>query len=311
MKAVLLTGHGGPEKLVYGDAPDPVAGQGEVVVDVHAASVNAADYKVRLGPGAYSGASNLKFPYILGRDFSGVVSALGPGVTDFRIGDAVFGVMDAGIEGCYAEKIKIAAAIIAKKPEKLEHAEAAAMALTSLTAIWALEDTANLKRGETVLIQGGAGGVAGFAIQLAKHIGAQIITTASTGNHDYVKSLGAHRVIDYNTQDFTKSVTGCDVVFDTVGGEVQARSYGVLRPAGRLVWIAPAPAGFQPPRGDVEVLRPRVARDRAHLERMKELLAAGAVWPPAITRYKLAEAAEAHRVSEGRHLQGKLVLIAR
>jgi NADPH:quinone reductase-like Zn-dependent oxidoreductase len=311
MKAAYLTGHGGIDKFVYGDLPDPVAGPGEVVVDVHAASVNAADYKVRLGGGAYSGASNLKFPYILGRDFSGLVSALGAGVTDFELGDPVFGVMDAGIEGCYAEKVKIAAAIIAKKPAKLDHAEAAAMALTSLTAIWALEDTARLKRGETVLIQGGAGGVAGFAIQLAKHIGATVITTASARNHDYVKGLGADRIIDYTAQDFTKAVSGCDVVFDTVGGEVQVRSYEVLKPGGRLVWIAPAPAGFQPPRRDVEVLRPRVARDRAHLERMAELLEAGAVWPPAITRYPLADAAEAHRVSEGRHLQGKLVLIAR
>jgi NADPH:quinone reductase-like Zn-dependent oxidoreductase len=307
MKAVLLVGHGGPEMLRYGDAPDPVAGAGEIVVDVHAASVNAADYKVRLG--SYD--SKMTFPYILGRDFSGLVSALGAGVGDVALGDAVFGVMDAGIEGCYAEKIKIKAAIVAKKPPKLGDAEAAAMALTSLTAIWALEDTARLQRGETILIQGGAGGVAGFAIQLAKHIGATVITTASARNHDYVRSLGADRVIDYQKEDFTAAVSGCDVVFDTVGGEVQARSYNVLKPGGRLVWIAPAPAGFQPPRADVEVLRPRVARDRPHLERMKELLAAGAVWPPAITRYPLAEAAEAHRISEGRHLQGKLVLIVR
>ena len=311
MKAVLLTAHGGPEKLIYGDAPDPVAGSGEIVVDVHAASVNAADYKVRLGGGAYSAASNLKFPYILGRDFSGIVSALGPGVDDLKVGDAVFGVMDQGIEGCYAEKVKIKSALVAKKPEKLGHPEAAAMALTSLTAIWALEDTARLRRGETILIQGGAGGVAGFAIQLAKHIGANVITTASARNHDYVRSLGASRVIDYQTEDFTKAVSNCDVVFDTVGGEVQVRSYQVLKPGGRLVWIAPAPTGSPQPRSDVEVLRPRVARDRAHLERMKELLAAGAVWPPATTRYPLAEAAEAHRVSEGRHLQGKLVLIVR
>src|SRR6266851_87829 len=303
MKAVLLTAHGGPEMLRYGDAPDPTAGPGDVVVDVHAASVNAADYKVRLG--SYD--SKLKFPYILGRDFSGLVSAVGPGVTDLAIGDAVFGVMDAGIEGCYAEKVAIKAAIIARKPARLGHAEAAAMALTSLTAIWAVEDTAKLKPGETILIQGGAGGVAGFAIQLAKHIGAIVITTASTRNHDYVRHLGADRVIDYNKEDFSKTVSGCDVVFDTVGGDVQVRSYTVLKPGGRLVWIAPAPAGFQPTRRDVQTLRPGVARDRAHLERMLALLEAGAVSPPAITRYKLADAAEAHRVSEGRHLQGKLV----
>ncbi len=306
MKAAYLTGHGGPEKFVYGDMPDPVAGPGEIVVDIRAASVNAADYKVRLG--SYD--SKLKFPYILGRDFSGIVASRAPGVTDIAVGDAVFGVCDAGIEGAYAEKIAIKAALVAKKPDNLGHAEAAAMALTSLTAIWALEDTAHLKRGETVLIQGGAGGVAGFAIQLAKHIGgATVVTTASAGNHDYVRKLGADRVIDYNQEDFTKVAGPCDVVFDTVGGEVQVRSYEVLKPGGGVGGVAAAPAGFTPSRKDVEVLRPRVARDRAHLERMKELLAAGAVWPPAITRYKLADAAEAHRVSEGRHLQGKLVLI--
>ena len=305
MKAVLFAAHGGPEVLRLGEAADPVAGPGEVVVDVHAASINAADYKVRLGGGGYS---NLKLPHILGRDFSGVVSALGSGVTDFKIGDAVFGVTDQGIEGCYAEKIAIKAAIIAKKPDRLGHAEAAAMGLTSLTALWAVEDTAKLRRGETILIQGGAGGVAGFAIQLAKHLGATVITTASARNHDYVKSLGADRVIDYNAQDFSKAAGDCDVVFDTVGGEVQVRSYDVLKPGGRLVWIAAAPAGFQPSRKDVQVLRPNVARDRAHLERMLALYDQGAVWPPNITRYKLVDAAEAHRVSEGRHLQGKLVL---
>jgi len=304
MKAVLLTKHGGPEVLQLGEAPDPKPGPGEVVVDVHAASINAADYKVRLG-----GPSDiLAFPYILGRDFSGVVSALGAGVSDFSIGDGVFGVTDQGIEGCYAEKIAIKAAIIARKPDRLGHAEAAAMGLTSLTALWAVEDTARLKPGETILIQGGAGGVAGFAIQLAKHLGATVVTTASAGNHDYVRSLGADRAIDYNTQDFTAAVHDCDVVFDTVGGEVQVRSYAVLKPGGRLVWIAAAPAGYQPARKDVEVLRPNVRRDRAHLERMLALNEEGAVSPPAITRYKLADAAEAHRVSEGRHLQGKLVL---
>src|SRR4029077_14512976 len=144
------------------------------------------------------------------------------------------------------EKVAIKAAIIAKKPEFLTHAQAAAMALTSLTAIWALEDTAKLQAGETILIQGGAGGVAGFAIQLAKHIGARVITTASPSNHMYCRMLGASRVIDYHTEDFTQSTAGCDVVFHTVGGYVQLKSYIVLRPGGRLVWIAPAPAGSTP-----------------------------------------------------------------
>jgi len=308
MKAMLLTGHGGPEMLRYGEAPDPVAGPGEIVVDVHAASVNGADPKVRRGGGRYALPN---FPHILGRDFSGIVSAVGPGVTDVAVGDAVFGVTDQGIEGCYAEKLAIKAALVAKKPASLGHAEAAALGLVSLTALTAIEDTAQLKAGETILIQGGAGGVAGFAIALAKHIGARVITTASAGNHDYVRRLGADQVIDYKTQDFTGVGPVCDVVFDTVGGEVRAGSYKVLKPGGRLVWIAPAPEGFVVPRNDVKTLRPDVKRDRAHLERMLELLEAGAVHPPTIVRYPLADAASAHRVSEGRHLQGKLVLMVR
>ncbi len=306
MKAMLLTGHGGTDMLRLGDAPDPSPGPGEIVVDVHAASINAADYKVRLG-----GHGNLKFPHILGRDFSGVVASLGSGVTDFAVGDAVFGVNDAGMEGAYAEKLAIKAAIVARKPDRLSHAQAAAMALTGLTAIWAIEDTARLQRGETILIQGGAGGVAGFAIQLAKYLGATVITTASAANADYVRGLGADRVIDYHTEDFTKTVSGCDVVFDIVGDEVQVRSYSVLKPGGRLVWVAAAPAGFKPSRTDVKVLRPAVSRDRAHLERIVALLDAGAVAPPPIVEYALADAAAAHRVSEARHLRGKLVLKVR
>jgi NADPH:quinone reductase-like Zn-dependent oxidoreductase len=307
MKAMVLTGHGGPEMLRYGDVEDPKPAADEIVVDVHAASVNAADYKVRLGGSGY----NVRFPHILGRDFSGVVAARGEGVSDFAVGDDVFGVLDTGIEGAYAEKLAIKAAIVARKPDRLSHLQAAAMALTGITAIWAIEDTAKLQAGETILIQGGAGGVAGFAIQLAKYLGATVVTTTSAANADYVRSLGADRVVDYNAEDFTKTVSGCDVVFDTVGGEVQTRSYSVLIPGGRLVWVAPAPAGSRPPRSDVTVLRPAVTRDRAHLQRITALLDAGAVSPPPITRYDLADAAEAHRVSEGRHLRGKLVLAVR
>lgn len=305
MKAMLLTGHGGPDMLRMGEAPDPVAGPGEVVVDVHAASVNGADPKVRRGGGNYRLS---QFPHILGRDFSGVISTVGEGVSDLKVGDAVFGVLDQGIEGTYAEKLVIKATLVAKKPAALGHVEAAALGLVSLTALTALEDTAKLKSGETILVQGGAGGVAGFAIELAKHIGATVITTASARNHDYVRKLGADRVIDYNIEDFTSIGPVCDVVFDTVGGEVRAGCYKVLKPGGRLVWIAPAPEGFQVPRTDVQTLRPAVKRDRAHLERMLALLAAGAVRPPILTRYKLADTAKAHAVSEGRHLQGKLVL---
>jgi NADPH:quinone reductase-like Zn-dependent oxidoreductase len=203
MKAMLLTGHGGPEMLRNGDAPDPMPALDEIVVDVHADSVNAADYKVRMGGRGY----NLRFPHILGRDFSGVVAKTGEGVADFAVGDPVFGVLDAGVEGAYAEKLAIRAAIVARKPDRLSHLQAAAMALTGITAIWAIEDTAQLRAGETILIQGGAGGVAGFAIQLAKYLGATVVTTTSAANVDYVHSLGADRVVDYNAEASPRSST--------------------------------------------------------------------------------------------------------
>jgi NADPH:quinone reductase-like Zn-dependent oxidoreductase len=308
MKAVFIERHGGPEELKYGDLPDPVAKAGEIVVDIHAASVNGADWKVRTGE-SYP---QSKFPYVLGRDFSGVVSALGAGVTDFKVGDPVFAVCDVGQEGAYAEKIAIKASIVARKPAAVSHEAAAALALASLTALVSVEDTLKLRPGETILIQGGAGGVASIAIQLAKHIGARVITTASAANHDYLRGLGADEVIDYHAQEFAKVVSGCDTVFDTVGGDVAQKSFTVLKPGGRAAFIA---SGAQAPRPanrtDVQSLRPQVGRDRPHLERIVELVAKGAVRVPEITRYPLSEAAAAHRVSQSRHLRGKLVLQVR
>ena len=307
MKAAFFMKNGGPEVMQYGDVPDPVAGPGQVLVDVHAASVNGADWKVRAG----SYAPITTFPYIPGRDFSGVVSALGAGVSDLRIGDPVFGVVEVTGEACYAEKVVIKSAIVAKKPDRLSHAEAAALALTGLTALVSIEDTLKLKSGETILIQGGAGGVASFAIQAAKHIGARVISTASAANLDYVRKLGADQVIDYNAQDFTKAVSGCDAVFDTVGGDVAMRSFAVLRPGGRAAFIGSGATAPVPPRNDVVSLRPKVGRDRPHLERIVALVASGAVRVPEIKTYKLADAAAAHRVSEGRHFRGKLVFKVR
>ncbi len=295
-----------PKSIKYGDLPDPVAGPGEVLVDIVAASVNAADWKVRLGHYGQS-----KFPIVLGRDFSGTVSGMGEGVHDLKAGDAVFGVCEAGQEGAYAEKIAVKAAIVAKKPADLSHADAAALALTGLTAMSAVEDTLKLKPGETILIQGGAGGVASFAIQLAKHIGARVITTASAANHAYVRGLGADEVIDYNTKDFTQVVKNCDAVFDTVGGDVAQRSFAVLKPGGRAAFIASGPQAPKPTRNDVTSLRPPVGRARRHMERIAQLVKSGAIRVPEIELYRLAQAAQAHRVSESRHFRGKLVFQVR
>jgi NADPH:quinone reductase-like Zn-dependent oxidoreductase len=307
MKAAFIEKFGGPEVLTYGDLPDPAAGPGQIVVDTVAASINAADWKVCAGE--YGGQA--KFPMVLGRDFSGVVSALGAGAQDLKVGDEVFGVLEGGRDGTYCEKIAIGAAIVAKKPASMSHVEAAALALTGLTALCAIEDSLKLKSGETILIQGGAGGVASFAIQVAKHIGARVITTASAANRDYLRELGADEVIDYNTTDFTTAVSNCDAVFDTVGGDVATRSFAVLKPGGRATFIASGARAPKPTRSDVTSLRPAVGRDRPHLERILELRRVGAVRAPHVTEYGLAKAAEALAVSAARHLKGKLVLKVR
>jgi NADPH:quinone reductase-like Zn-dependent oxidoreductase len=200
---------------------------------------------------------------------------------------------------------------VARKPETLSHIEAASVGLIGLTAIVSIEDTLKLKPGETILVQGGAGGVASFAIQLAKHIGARVITTTSAANRDYVRGLGADEIIDYNAQDFANVVSGCDAVFDTVGGEVATRSFAVLRPGGRAAFIASGGTAPASPRPDVKSLRPKVDRDRRHLERIVELVTSGAVRLPEIKVYPLSEAAAAHRISEGRHFRGKLVFKVR
>lgn len=309
MKAAYLEKFGGPEVLQYGDLLDPAAAPDEVVVDVHAASINAADWKFR--GGEYARHAQVKFPQIPGRDFSGVIGGVGAGVSDLKVGDAVFGVLEAGREGTYCEKIAIRAAVVAKKPERLSHVDAAALALTGLTAVNSLEDTLQLKRGETILIQGGAGGVAGFAIQFAKYLGARVITTTSAANRDYVRSLGADEIIDYNAQDFTKVVKGCDAVFDTVGGDVAQKSFAVLKPGGRAAFIASGAQAPKPERSDVTALRPPVPRSRKAMERVAQLYEAGAVRPPEIKLFRLSQAAEAHRLSQGRHFRGKLVFQVR
>ncbi len=306
MKAAYIQQFGGPEVLKYGDLPDPVAGLGQIVVDTVAASVNGADPKVCAGD-----YKQTQFPLILGRDFSGVVSALGAGVADLRVGDDVFGVLEAGRDGTYCEKIAVGAAIVAKKPAGMSHVDAAALALIGLTALRSVEDTLKLRSGETILIQGGAGGVAGFAIQLAKHLGARVISTTSTANLGFVRDLGADEVIDYKTTDFTKVVKHCDAVFDTVGGDVATRSFAVLKPGGRAAFIASGAQAPKPDRSDVTALRPAVGRDRPPLERIAELYRSGAVRPPHVTLYDLSKAADALRVSEARHLKGKLVLKVR
>ena len=307
MKAILIEAYGGPEIMVPRDVPDPVAGQGEIVGAIHAASVNPIDWKTRAG--MRSDASAL--PLIPGCDFSGVVAETGPGVSDPVAGDEVFGVTAQAGQGTYAEAVAIDAGLVAVKPESLTHVEAAALALVGLTGLVSVEDTAKIKPGETILIQGGAGGVGGFAVQCAKHAGATVFATTSARNLDYVRGLGADTAVDYEREDFTQVVPPCDVVFDTVGGVVQERSFSVVKPGGRLVYIARGAEGAPPPPAGIEMLRPQVGRDRRHMERIVELVNKGAVRPPEIAEMPLTDAPAAHRMSATGHVRGKIVLNVR
>ena len=287
---------------------DPVPGPGEVVADIYAASVNPVDWKIRNGERQAS--LHLKFPHVLGVDFSGVVRSVGEGVTEFSIGDEVYGTTAQDQRGCYAEALAVPANQLAFKPRGMSHKEAAAIALVGLTALVSLDDVAGLKSGETILVHAAAGGVGGLAVQYAKHVGAKVYATASASNHDYVKSLGADVVIDYRNQDFTEIGRVCDVVYETVGGEVQTRSVFVLKPGGRLVYITKPPEGFSPP-DDIEYLRPKVPRDAGHMKVIADFVLQGVIWAPEITEMPLNKIKEAHELSATERVRGKIVLAVR
>lgn len=306
MRAVWFERFGAPEVLRFGMLPDPEPGAGEIVVNVHAASVNAADWQSRRGHfGPVS-----EFPHVPGRDFAGTVAAVGSNVDTFVRGDAVFGVCAPGHEGAYAEKLAIDAGIVALKPDTVSFVEAAAVALTGLTALVSIEQTLELRSGEAILIRGGAGGVGSMAVQLAKLAGAHVIATASRGNLDYLRELGADEVIDYRTQDLSQFAGRCDAALDAVGGDGTMETFSALRAGGRAAFIASveAPAA---PRSDLASVRPAVMRDRKHLERIAALLTSRAIHCPRISLYPLADAASAHVLSESKHLTGKLVLTVR
>ncbi len=295
---------GGPDVLKPADRPDPVPGPGQVVVDIKAASVNAADWKVRLGKSMQKHA----LPHVPGRDFSGVVSAVGQGA-DLSVGDDVFGVCPQETEGAYASKIVFAAELLAKKPASISHVDMAAMALAGLTAMVAIEDTLHLKSGEKVLIQGGAGGVGGMAVQLAHHLGATVAATARSDNHDYLRGLGADQPIDYRDADLAQVLGDCDAAFDCVGGATVAGTFAALKTGGRAAFVGSGATAPVAPRSGISSLRPAVTRSRARLERAAAHILSGAFRVPQIETMGLTDAVRAHELSEAGHVRGKLVLI--
>jgi NADPH:quinone reductase-like Zn-dependent oxidoreductase len=304
MKAVWIEEYGGPEVMKFGERPEPVPGPRDVVVAVKAASVNPIDWKMRQGMLRANFA--LPMPYILGRDLSGVVTAVGAEVTGFKTGDEVYGLADAQRGGTFAERVAIDAGLLAPKPRSVSHIEAASLALTGATALTAIE-TAEMGDGERILIHAGAGGVGGFAVQLARHHDAWIAATCSAANKDYVTGLGADLAIDYKSEDFAALLKEMDLVFDTMGGETHRRSFAVLKPAGRMVYISAAPI-HEGPAQVQQVLRANVRGSRELFERIAELIDGGAVRPQVTKVLPLKDAAQGLELSKAGGTRGKIVI---
>jgi NADPH:quinone reductase-like Zn-dependent oxidoreductase len=297
MKAVVIHETGDPDVLRYEETDRPEPGHGEVLIRVHAASVNPADWKDRRG------FRDKPLPRVLGFDMSGtVVSSRADG---FAEGDQVFGM---SASGGYAEYSTASAAVIAKKPEGVSHEQAAAIPVAGLTAWQALFDRGGLDSGQTALVAGAAGGVGHFAVQFAKVAGARTIGTGSTRNRDFVQGLGADEYVDYTQQDVGEQVSGADVAFDTVGGDTTASLLPAVREGGLLVTIAGAPPEEAAREGGVRAELVVMSPKSEQLARTAELVASGHVRVEIAEAMSLADVKRAHELSEGGHVRGKLVL---
>jgi NADPH:quinone reductase-like Zn-dependent oxidoreductase len=299
MKAVRIHAFGGPDVMRFEDAPRPAPKAGEVLIKVHAAAANPADYKMASGM-----MGQMPLPATLGLDFSGTVEALGPGATKWKPGDEVFGTL----LGSFAEYRTAPQDQLAAKPKGLDHLKAAALPVAALTAWKALFDTARLRAGQKVLIQGGAGGVGGFAIQLAKDKGAFVAATASGRNQGYLRELGADLPIDYGRARFEDLVRDADVVFDTQGGEVQARSFAALKQGGVLVSIVQPPSQEEAAKRGVRAEIIRNAMSPQALEYIGKLAEAGKLRVEIASILPLAGIGKAMQALQSHHTRGKIVL---
>ena len=302
MKAIRLHARGGPEAFAYEEAPQPRPGEGEVLVRVHAAAVTPTEL-VWVPTWTTPTGEPRRFPIILGHEFSGEVAAVGDGVTDVAVGNPVYGLNDWFGDGALAEYCVARAAEVAPKPRSVDHLAAAVTPISALTAWQGLLGRARLAAGDRVLVHGAAGGVGVFAVQLARWRGATVIGTASAHNAAFVHGLGADEVIDYRAVRFEDIVHGIDVVFDTVGGETLDRSWGVLKPGGRLVTIAASVEGSPDPRTREAffIVRP----DRGQLNEITRLIDAAQLRPVVDRVFPLAQARQAF---EHKPTRGKVVL---
>ncbi|MEK4274463.1 NADP-dependent oxidoreductase [Paenibacillus sp. FSL R7-0026] len=309
MKAVVINQYGSKEELVEQEVNKPKAEANQVVVKLEATSINPIDWKLR--EGYLKEMYDWEFPIILGWDVAGVITEIGSNVSKWKVGDRVFSRPDTTRFGSYAEYTAVDEYLLAKLPDSISYEEAAAVPLAGLTAWQVLFTHGDLKEGETVLIHAGAGGVGMYAIQLAKHAGAHVITTASEKNHELLYSLGADQVIDYKTENFEEILKDIDLVFDTMGGEVAENSYKVLKPnTGRLITIVGEPNHDTAKSHNVLAKGIWLQPDGDQLQRMADLMEekkiksiVGATFP-----FSRQGIYDAHALSETHHAVGKIVI---
>lgn len=313
MRAIVIDKFGGAENLKLREVENPIAGEGEILIQVSHAGVNPVDWKIR--EGYLSSLFRHRFPLILGWDVAGYVAAIGPGVNSFQVGDRVFayGRKPCVHAGTYAELVTIPAAMVAHTPVGVSEAQAAAVPLAALTAWQGIYDFAGLEAKQTILIHAGAGGVGSFAIQLAKLRGAKVVTTATKSKNSYVSNLGADLVIDYSKENFFEKTKkwcpeGVDVVFDSVGGETLKKSFDVVKRGGTLVSIVETPDLALAENSGIRSGFIFVEPNDQQLQKIGELIASKKIKLPEITIMPLEQAAEAHLKSQTQRTLGKIVL---
>ncbi|MDQ7913337.1 NADP-dependent oxidoreductase [Pseudomonas sp. 102515] len=305
MKAIRVAQYGQPEGFVFEELPSPVPGKGEVLIEVAGSGVNPVDWKVLSG--AMKAFIPLQLPYTPGVEVAGRVAALGEAVTEFSVGDEVFGFID--IVGGYATEVVASVDRLAHRPSRLSALHASGVPAVALTAWQALHEHAHIKAGQRVLIHGAAGGVGSMAVQMARIAGATVIATASKGNHDYLSKLGASQVIDYNLTPFETAVEPVDMVLDLVGGDTQTRSWSVLKPGGVLVSPVSPPDAKQAEAVGATGKHFATRSNSQQLQHIAALFETGELAID-VQVLPLSQAEGALRKSLDRHIRGKLVLDA-
>lgn len=312
MKAIVLKSFGAPENLVLEVIPTPTISEREVLIRVEAISLNPVDAKTRKGMGLAPRLEK-ESPIILGWDIAGIVVQKGTGVTEFKPGDEVFGMVNFPGHGkAYAEYVAAPASHLAKKPANISFEEAAAGTLAALTAWQTLVHFAHVKTGDRVLIHAASGGVGHFAVQIAKHFGAWVIGTSSTKNKDFVLSLGADEHIDYQTQAFETVVHGIDIVLDTIGGDHIDRSLEVLNPGGTLISIVSGmneQVTEKAAQKGMKGIRTRVESSATDMQALAEGFENGWLKAHVSQTFPLEKMAEAHHLLETGRTVGKIVVI--